>query len=92
MRLLLVIVVLLLACGPLRPWVGRHWALLLSMIVGAILGLLAAGWVMTHTKQTFPGLALLFAVIGAVAVGLDGPAFLRRLEKDGKNDGTTDRH
>jgi CBS-domain-containing membrane protein len=62
------------------------------MMVGAVLGLFAAGWVMAYTRQVFPGLALLFAVIGAIAVGLEGPAVLRHIEKDGKDHGTADRH
>ncbi len=92
MRLLLLLGLLVLMCGPLRPWVGRHWALLISVIVGAGLGLLAAAWVMATTGQVYPHLTWLFAALGAIACGKEGPAVLRHLQKDGKDHGPTIRH
>lgn len=91
MKLIWAIGLFLLVCGPLRPWVGRHWALLVSLTVGGALGLIAAGWVMATTRQSFPGLAGLLALIGAAVCGREGPAILRHLQKDGKDHGPTPR-
>ena len=92
MRTFLLIVILLLLCGPLRPWLGRHWALLLSVIGGAIGGVLFAGFVMHTSGRATPALPLLSAIVGAIAAGQAGPAWLRRIQKDGKDDKRSTRH
>ncbi len=86
MRTFLLIVIFVLLFGPLRPWLGRHWAFLLSVIAGAIGGLLIAGLVMRSSGCATPALPLLFAVVGAIAAGQAGPAWLRRIQKDGRDD------
>ncbi len=82
--MLKMIVLFLLICGPLRPWVGRHWALLVSTIAGGLLGLIAASWVMQATGHILPGLALICATLGAIVCGKEGPVVLRNLQNDGK--------
>lgn len=91
MRLLLVITVLLLL-GPLRRWVGRHWAFLLSVIAGGAFGLLLGAWVVGTCGSSHAGLPLLWAVVGAIAAARVGPSILRDIEKDGKNGKSSRRH
>ena len=86
MRTFLLIGIIVLLLGPLRPWLGRHWAFLLSVIAGTIGGLFVAGLVMRSSGRATPALPLLFAIVGAIAAGQAGPAWLRRIQKDGKND------
>lgn len=79
---LLGVVVLLL--GPLRPWVGRHWAFLGSTILGGALGLLAGAWALGACGASIPFLPLLWALVGAIALGRAGPAWLRKIAQDGR--------
>ena len=82
---LLVITVIVLLLGPLRHWLGRHWAFLTSVAVGAALGLVLGGVLMARTGGTIPYLPLVFAAIGAAALGQEGPTWLRKITKDGKD-------
>ena len=81
--MLLGVVVLLI--GPLRPWVGRHWAFLVSAVLGGGLGFLAGAWVLGTCGTSVPFLPLLWAAVGAIALGRAGPAWLRRISNDGRN-------
>lgn len=92
MKWLLVICVIVLLLGPLRHWVGRHWAFLVSIIAGAALGSFMGAWVIARSGSSYPGLPLLFALIGAIAAGRVGPAVLRQIERDGKNGHASRRH
>ena len=92
MKWLLVIGVIVLLLGPLRHWVGRHWAFLISIIAGAAFGFLMGAWAMARSGHSYPGLPLLWALVGAIAAGRVGPAVLRRIERDGKNGHSSRRH
>jgi hypothetical protein len=89
MKLLFAIFVLVLLFGPLRPWVGRHWAFLLSIIAGGafgfFLGLLAVG-------PSCPFLPFLWGLVGAIAAARTGPSILRKLQKDGRDEHSSRRH
>ena len=79
---LLIVVVLVL--GPLRPWIGRHWALLASVLLGAAFGWIMGALVTGTCSASVPWLPLAWAVVGAIALGRVGPAWLRKIQKDGK--------
>ncbi len=83
MTSLLLIVILIMLAGPLRRWVGRHWALLISIASGAILGFVF-GSVLTCRFGAPAFTPLLAGFMGAVAAGQSGPAWLRQIEKDGR--------
>jgi len=92
MKWLLVILVIVMLLGPLRRWVGRHWAFLLSIIAGGAFGFFLGAWVVNNGANRFPYLPLLWALVGAIAAGQVGPACLRHIERDGKNGHHTRRH
>ena len=91
MRWLLLIVVVVLLVGPLRPWVGRHWAFLISMVAGAVFGWVL-GAVVIGRRGGPAFLPLVSAVICAIALGRSGPAWVRKIERDGKDDSFSRRH
>ena len=83
MRWLLVLIVLILLFGPLRKWLGRHWAFLFCVVAGAVFGLMAGAMVLgTCGGPAF--LPLVWAIAGAVILGRVGPSALRNIERDGK--------
>lgn len=88
MRWLLVIGILLVLFGPLRRWARRHWALLLSVLAGAVsgfvLGILTIA--ATGARSLCPGLPVVWALLWAIAFAKGGPAWLRHMEKDGKDE------
>lgn len=92
MKRLLAIIVIVMLLGPLRRWTGRHWAFLVSTIAGAAFGFFAASFVTAKLGCSFPGLPLLWALVGAIAAGRVGPAVLRQVERDGKNGQSSRRH
>lgn len=92
MKWLLVIGVIILLLGPLRRWVGRYWAFLLSVLAGAAFGFFGGTFVMAKAGCSYPGLPLLWALVGAIAAGRVGPAVLRHIERDGKNGRVSRRH
>lgn len=92
MKWLLVIIVIVILLGPLRRWTGRHWAFLLSVMAGAAFGFLAGLFVIAKAGCSFPGLPLLWALVGAIAAARVGPAVLRHIERDGKNGHASRRH
>ena len=83
MRLLLIIILLALLFGPLRPWVGRHWAFLVSIVAGAVFGFVLGALVIgSGGGPAF--LPVLWALVGAAAFAHGGPAILRHIGKDGR--------
>ncbi len=84
MKWLFVILIILLL-GPLRHWVGRHWALLLSTVAGAIIGSFIGGYIAAKCGDSYGWLPLAGALIGAIAASNLGPEWLRYVERDGKN-------
>ena len=86
MTWLLLLMAAVLLAGPLRPWVGRHWAFLVSVLSGAAFGALFGGILAGIYGPPVPYLPLVFAAVCAVAAGRAGPAWLRRVQKDGKED------
>lgn len=94
MRWLWLIGIVVVPLGPLRPWVGRHWALLISVIAGALFGFVLGAFALATggTDHSIVPLPLLWGLIGAIAVGRVGPAWLRHIEKDGKNERSPRRH
>ena len=88
----LILLTFVLLAGPLRPWVGRHWAFLLSATVGAVFGCVV-GSILTAMS---PGIPRLTPLIGAIVCGIEaalaGPAWLRHIEKDGRNGDASGRH
>jgi len=87
MRLLLAIIVLAIFLGPLRPWVGRHWAFLVSVTFGSVIGFCFGAFLLATTGAScFAALPLITALIGAVAAGQSGPSLLRHIGKDGKDE------
>jgi len=85
MKWILAIVVILMLLGPLRPWFGRHWAFLLSIVGGAVFGFVWAAFVLSKVGYSHPFVPLFSGIIVAIATGRYGPAILRRIERDGKN-------
>jgi len=83
MTWLILIVVVVLVLGPLRRWTGRHWAFLLCVAAGAIIGFVI-GSVLLAFSPLPPYVPLLSAAFWAVALGREGPAWLRHMEKDGR--------
>ena len=71
MKWLFVIIIILLL-GPLRRWVGRHWALLLSTMGGAVAGLMIGGYITAKCGSSYAWLPLVSALIGAAAAGRVG--------------------
>ena len=94
MKWLIFIGVAVTLLGPLRRWVGRHWAFLLSTIAGAALGFVLGAWVLAlgGGGSSAAALPLLWGLVGAIAVGRAGPAWLRHMEKDGKDGRSSGRH
>lgn len=88
----LFVILVILFLGPLRPWIGRHWALLLSTITGAVIGLLIGGFITAQCGPSYAWLPLVGALIGAATAGNVGPEWLRHIEKDGKNGHSSRRH
>ena len=88
---LLLIILPVLLLGPLRRWVGRHWALLISAVVGGILGLVLGSMLIAKTGGP-AFLPLLWAAAGAIVLGQSGPAWLRKIERDGKDERSSRRH
>ena len=82
---LLVLCVVILLLGPLRHWAGRHWALLVSVAGGAVSGFVL-GAVLAGRFGAPAFTPLLAGLIGALAAGQSGPAWLRHIEKDGKDE------
>ena len=89
MKLLLLIPVLVLLLGPLRPWVGRHWSFLLSIFIGAVAGFVIGTKMNGDLGHAFPAAPLIGALIGAAAIGHIGPSILRNIERDGKNENSS---
>ncbi len=83
MKSLLFLVILITLAGPLRRWVGRHWALLISVAGGAVLGFVF-GSILTCRFGAPAFTPLLAGFMGAVAAGQAGPTWLRQIEKDGR--------
>ena len=83
MTWLILIVVVVLVLGPLRRWTGRHWAFLLCVTAGAVIGFVI-GSVLLAFAPLPPYVPLLSALLWAVALGGEGPACLRRIERDGR--------
>lgn len=91
MSWLIAVIAVLLFLGPLRPWVGRHWALFISLVSGAITGLAFAAYAMrTATMPAYTALA--YAIVGAIAFATTGPRVLRKLAEDGKDEAPPRRH
>jgi CHASE2 domain-containing sensor protein len=88
----LFVILIILFLGPLRLWVGRHWAFLFSTVAGAIIGLFIGGYVAARCGPAYAWFSLIGAVIGAVAAGSAGPEWLRNIERDGKNGHSSGRH
>lgn len=86
MAWLILIAVTVLLLGPLRPWVGRHWAFLLSVTAGAGFGWALGSWVLATCGGRIPYLPLAWAVVAAAALAGAGPAWLRKIERDGKEE------
>lgn len=86
-----IVIVGVLLLGPLRRWFGRHWAFLASATGGALFGLVLGALVL-RTCGGPAYLPLLWGAVGAIALGHRGPSVLRRIERDGRDDGTTRRH
>ena len=84
MKWLLLIAVIVLLLGPLRPWFGRHWAVIVSLTAGALFGL-TAGMIYVHHSGSPAWLALLTTSIFASAALYYGPPWLRKIQKDGKS-------
>ena len=92
MAWLLLILVMVLLIGPLRRWAGRHWAFLVSAAFGVVLGCVV-GSVLLAMSPTIPSLTpLIGAIACGIEAGLAGPAWLRHIEKDGKNGDASGRH
>ena len=92
MAWLLIILVTVLLIGPLRRWAGRHWAFLTSASFGAVFGYVV-GSVLLAMSPTIPSLApLVGAIVCGIEAGLAGPAWLRHIERDGKNGDASGRH
>lgn len=85
MKWALAIVVIVLLLGPLRPWIARHWAFLVSVFGGAAIGFFWGSFIMYKLNYHVAGLPLASALIVAIAAGQYGPAILRRIEGDGKD-------
>jgi len=85
MKWILAVVVVVLLLGPLRRWVGRHWAFLISVFGGAAFGFFWASFVMSKLGCSVPGLPLISALIVSIAASRAGPALLRQIERDGKD-------
>ncbi len=85
MKWVLAIVVIVLLLGPLRRWIGRHWAFLISVFGGAAFGFFWALFVISKVGYSEPLVPLLAALIVSIAAGRAGPALLRRIERDGKD-------
>jgi hypothetical protein len=94
MRTFLLIGIILLLLGPLRPWVGRHWAFLLCTMAGAVCGFMVGALILSSSGGglSLAVLPLLGALAGAIVIGDVGPAWLRRIEKDGKHGQSSRRH
>jgi len=86
MKWLLGIVLVVMLLGPLRPWFGRHWAFLFSVIFGAIVGWILAAIVVIKTGPQNPLLPWAWSIVLALACGYSGPAWLRKIGKDGKDE------
>jgi hypothetical protein len=86
MKWVLAIVVIVLLLGPLRRWIGRHWAFLISVFGGAAFGFFWASFVMCKLGCSVPGLPLMSALIVSIAASRAGPALLRQIERDGKDE------
>ena len=82
---ILAVIVIVILLGPLRRWIGRHWAFLISVFGGAVFGFFWASFVMSKIECSVPGLPLMSALIVSIAAGRAGPALLRKIERDGKN-------
>ncbi|MCX6072003.1 MAG: hypothetical protein NTU91_14290 [Chloroflexi bacterium] len=84
MEWVFLIIVAVLLLGPLRHWAGRHWALLVSIAVGA-----GFGFVFGSILSSRFGVTPLAPLIGAIACAIDAVAFLpcqlRRLSRDGRD-------
>ena len=89
---LIAIIAIVLILGPLRHSVGRHWALLLSVSAGAVVGWGAGMFVLSRFGCTTPHLPLLWALAGAVAFLSAGPAWLRKTQQDGRDEQSSRRH
>jgi uncharacterized membrane protein len=81
-KLLLIILVIVILLGPLRKWVGRHWAFLFSIFAGAIAGFVIGTILTGFGAPSFT--PLLGAIACAIECGQWGPELLRHIEKDGK--------
>ena len=82
---LLLIILLVLLLGPLRLWIGRHWAFFISLVAGAVFGWVLGAMILgTCGGPAF--LPIAWALVGAIALGRSGPAWLRKIERDGKDD------
>ena len=82
--ILVLAVVTVLMLGPLRRWAGRHWAFLLSLVLGWTVGYGAGTFLVRRFGVNFPYLPLLWGLVGAAFFATGGLAVLRRIEQDGK--------
>lgn len=85
MKWLIGILLGVLFLGPLRPWLGRHWRLLGSVLAGGVVGLMAGNWMLRQGGGPWY-LPWLWAAGAAVAFGSVGPAWLQGIAKDGRDD------
>ena len=84
MKWLLLIALIVLLLGPLRPWFGRHWAVIVSLTAGTVFGLMAGAMYVGHCGAP-AWMALVTTLIFASAALYYGPPWLRKIQKDGKS-------
>lgn len=84
MKWIWMILAIALLLGPLRRWMGRHWALGISVIAGAVFGYVLGALVTGPWGGSDPHLPLIWGLVGAIASGNVGPRWLRHISEDGK--------
>ena len=92
MKWLFVFGLLALLLGPLRRWLGRHWALLVSVLFGALVGWVWGSFITMKLGPQNPLIPLVCAIALAIMCGRSGPKWFRRIERDGKNGNSSRGH